>query len=54
MTKEPQEDFHYCNDWDGLLIHKHSLEACYCNCINYSEEDLAIQQEVYIAMMGVK
>ena len=30
--EEIKEGWHFCNDWDGLLIHKNDQEFDVCNC----------------------
>lgn len=31
--EEIAEGWHFCWDWDGLLIHKDSMEAKVCHCL---------------------
>lgn len=33
MTEEEQKYYHFCWDWDGLLIHKDDPEFKSCTCI---------------------
>lgn len=32
LTEEEQKEWHFCWDWDGLLIHKSAPEFAACVC----------------------
>ena len=33
LTEEEQREWHFCYDWDGLLIHRDSGEFEVCVCV---------------------
>lgn len=32
LTEEEQKEWHFCMDWDGLLIHMNDPEMSCCTC----------------------
>lgn len=39
---EITEGYHFCPDWDVLLIHKFDMECEFCTCEEHTEEQKAI------------
>jgi len=37
LTEEESREWHYCDNWDGLLIHYTDVEMCACNCDPYKQ-----------------
>ena len=37
LTTEEKKEWHFCKDWDGLLIHINDNEYAYCKC-KFKEE----------------
>lgn len=58
--QEIDEGYHFCPEWDGLLIHKNDAESEYCSCEEHTEEQKIsfakgkLERDAYLAAKGDK